>query len=174
MEAQWLFGVSLDQVFVYIHPQSIVHSMVEFQDGSILAQMGKPDMMIPIAYALSYPERLPLNQTSLDLTSLSGLTFFPPDLEKFPCLKLALEAGRQGGSMPVVLNAANETAVYSFLSGALPYQGIPAVIEETLGKHQRCFPGGLEEILGIDQWARRQAVNGIAGKYDSGVHRGKK
>ena len=167
MEAQWLFGVSLDQVTVIIHPQSIIHSMVEFQDGSILAQLGNPDMMIPIAYALSYPDRLPLNQASLDLIGLGGLTFFNPDLEKFPCLGLALEAGRQGGSMPVVLNAANETAVSSFLKGVLPYQGIPAVIEDTMGKHQRCTPGGLEEILAIDGWARRQAVSWIAGNYGS-------
>ena len=164
MEAQWLFGVSLDQVSVYIHRQSIIHSMVEYQDGSILAQMGSPDMMIPIAYALSYPKRLPLNQTSLDLISLTGLTFLQPDLERFPCLRLALEAGRQGGSMPVVLNAANEAAVYSFLTGVLPYQGIPAVIEDTMGKHQGCTPGGLEEILDLDQWARRQAGAWIAKK----------
>ncbi len=90
---------------------------------------------------------LPLNQTSLDLIGLNGLTFFQPDLERFPCLRMALEAGRQGGSMPVVLNAANESAVYSFLTGVLPYQGIPAVIEDTMGKHQRCAPAGLEEIL---------------------------
>jgi 1-deoxy-D-xylulose-5-phosphate reductoisomerase len=165
MEAQWLFGVSLDQVTVVIHPQSIIHSMVEFQDGSILAQIGKPDMMIPIAYALSYPDRLPLTQTSLDLIGLGGLTFFEPDLKKFPCLGLALEAGRQGGSMPVVLNAANETAVSSFLKGNLPYQGIPAVIEETMEKHQRSTPNGLEEILAIDRWARRYAGSWISGNY---------
>jgi 1-deoxy-D-xylulose-5-phosphate reductoisomerase len=169
MEAQWLFGVSLDQISVIIHPQSIIHSLVEFQDGSHLAQMGNPDMMIPIAYALSYPDRLPLNQTSLDLIGLNGLTFFPPDLERFPCLRMALEAGKQGGSMPVVLNAANESAVYSFLSGVLPYQGIPEIIEDTMEKHQRCAPGGLEEILQIDRWARRQAGAWITEKYGSGI-----
>lgn len=168
MEAQWLFGVDLDQVTVIIHPQSIVHSMVEFQDGSILAQLGNPDMMIPIAYALSYPDRLPLKQTSLDLVSLGGLTFFKPDLEKFPCLGLALEAGRQGGSMPVVLNAANEVAVYLFLKGILPYQGIPVVIEKTMVKHQRCTPNNLEEILAIDDWARKQARSWIIRTYGSG------
>ena len=162
MEAQWLFGVSLDQVVVYIHPQSIIHSMVEYQDGSILAQMGNPDMMIPIAYALSYPNRLPLNQTSLDLIGLSGLTFFQPDMERFPCLRLALESGRMGGSMPIVLNAANEVAVSSFLAGVLPYQGIPAVIEDTMGKHQHFYPIGLEEILAVDDWARKQAGARIA------------
>jgi 1-deoxy-D-xylulose-5-phosphate reductoisomerase len=157
MEAQWLFGLSLDQVDVCIHPQSIVHSMVEYQDGSILAQMGNPDMMIPIAYALSYPRRLPLNQGFLDLFQMSGLTFFRPDLDRFPCLRLALEAGRVGGSMPVVLNAANEAAVFSFLNGDLLYEGIPAVIEETMGKHRPVSPAGLEEILTIDAWARRLA-----------------
>ena len=106
-------------------------------------------------------ERATLNQASLDLIGLAGLTFFKPDLEKFLCLGLALEAGRQGGSMPVVLNAANETAVSSFLSGGLPYQGIPVVIEDTMEKHQRCCPGGLEEILVIDRWARRQAESWI-------------
>ncbi len=162
IEAQWLFGVSLDQVVVYIHPQSIVHSMVEYQDGSILAQMGNPDMMIPIAYALAYPNRLSLNQTSLDLIGLSGLTFFQPDLDRFPCLRLALEGGRMGGSMPAVLNAANEVAVSAFLAGGLPFQGIPAVIEDTMGKHQPFSPIGLEEILAVDAWARKQAGAWIA------------
>jgi 1-deoxy-D-xylulose-5-phosphate reductoisomerase len=157
MEAQWLFGLSLDQVDVCIHPQSIVHSMVEYQDGSILAQMGNPDMMIPIAYALSYPQRLPLNQGFLDLFQMPGLTFFKPDLDRFPCLRLALEAGRVGGSMPVVLNAANEAAVFSFLNGGLSYEGIPAVIEETMGNHRPVSPVDLEEILTIDAWARRLA-----------------
>lgn len=167
MEAQWLFGVSLDQVDVIIHPQSIIHSMVEYQDGSILAQMGNPDMMIPIAYALSYPQRLPLNQAPLDLINLSGLRFYPPDLKRFPCLRLALEAGRAGGSLPVVLNAANEVAVASFLKGALGYQGIPSVIEDTMERHDHLIPAGLEEILAVDNWARRQADSWIA-KYGSG------
>lgn len=162
IEAQWLFGVSLDQVMVYIHPQSIIHSLVEYQDGSMLAQMGCPDMMIPIAYALSYPKRLPLPQTSLDLIGLTGLTFYQPDLERFPCLQLALEAARTGGSMPVVLNAANEAAVSAFLSGGLPYQGIPSVIEETMKKHEYFIPAGLEEILAVDEWARKQAAVRIA------------
>jgi 1-deoxy-D-xylulose-5-phosphate reductoisomerase len=161
MEAQWLFGVSPDQVEVCIHPQSIIHSMVEYQDGSILAQLGNPDMMIPIAYALSYPKRLPLNRGYLDLFQVTGLTFFQPDLEKFPCLRLALEAGRVGGSMPAVLNAANEVAVSTFLKGGLPYQGIPAVIEGTMRDHQSLTPTGLDEILAIDAWARKQAHSRI-------------
>jgi 1-deoxy-D-xylulose-5-phosphate reductoisomerase len=164
MEAQWLFGVSPGQVDVCIHPQSIVHSMVEYQDGSILAQMGNPDMMMPIAYALSYPERLVLNHGFLDLFQMPGLTFFRPDLERFPCLRLALEAGRVGGSMPVVLNAANEAAVFSFLNGGLSFEGIPAVIEETMRNHRSVSPGGLEEILTIDAWARKLAGSWIEKK----------
>jgi 1-deoxy-D-xylulose-5-phosphate reductoisomerase len=168
MEAHWLFGVSFDRITVIIHPQSIVHSFVEFQDGSLLAQMGNPDMRIPIAYALSYPDRLPLDQPTLELTGLEGLTFFEPDLEKFPCLRIALQAGRQGGSMPVVLNAANEIAVDSFLKGILNFQEIPALIEETMAKHPRCVPQGLEEILAIDHWARTAAENWIAKNKDLG------
>lgn len=162
MEAQWLFGVSLDQVEVYIHPQSIIHSMVEYQDGSILAQMGNPDMMIPIAYALAYPKRLALNQEALDLIGLSGLTFYRPDLDRFPCLRLALEAGRTGGSMPVVLNAANEVAVSSFLTKRIPFQGIPRLIEDVMESHSPFAPASLEEILSLDVWAREKACSLLA------------
>jgi 1-deoxy-D-xylulose-5-phosphate reductoisomerase len=161
IEAGWLFQVSLDQVAVLIHPQSIVHSLVEFQDGSILAQMGLPDMMIPIAYALSYPKRLPLDGPALDLVQLSGLTFYQPDLNKFPCLKLALEAGKAGGSLPAVLNAANEIAVSAFLEGRLDFQDIPVVIQETLSGHIKIRPRNIEDILAVDHWARRQAKSWI-------------
>jgi 1-deoxy-D-xylulose-5-phosphate reductoisomerase len=161
MEAQWLFGVSLDQVAIAIHPQSIVHSLVEFQDGSVLAQMGNPDMLVPIAYALSYPERLSLKQERLNLFRMSELTFYQPDLKRFPCLRLALEAAKTGGSMPVVLNAANEVAVSAFLKGKLEYQGIPAVIERVMENHVPYSPAGLEEILGVDDWARREAASRI-------------
>ncbi|MEW6186202.1 MAG: 1-deoxy-D-xylulose-5-phosphate reductoisomerase [Thermodesulfobacteriota bacterium] len=157
MEAGWLFGVPLDQIDIYIHPQSIVHSMVEFQDGSVLAQLGNPDMMLPIAYALSYPERLPLVQPPLDLTALEGLTFSRPDLERFPCLKLALVAGKEGGTLPAVLNAANEAAVAAFLAGGLTFQGIAQVIEATMEKHHPFTPSALDEILEVDAWARAQA-----------------
>jgi 1-deoxy-D-xylulose-5-phosphate reductoisomerase len=157
MEARWLFGVPLDQIEIYIHPQSIVHSMVEFQDGSVLAQLGNPDMMLPIAYALSFPERLVLDQPSLDLTALRGLTFSKPDLDRFPCLKLALEAGKQGGSLPVVLNAANEAAVAAFLAGGLSFQEIAEVIESTMSKHRPFTPSGLDEIMAVDAWAREEA-----------------
>jgi 1-deoxy-D-xylulose-5-phosphate reductoisomerase len=164
IEAKWLFGVDLDQVHVYIHPQSVIHSMVEFQDGSILAQMGRADMTIPIAYALSYPERLPLAHTPLDLIGQNGLTFHRPDLERFPCLRLALRAGEMGGSMPVVLSAVDEVAVASFLEGMVPYRIIPLVIEEIMARHRPFIPANLVEILTTDQWARNQARSWIS-KY---------
>jgi 1-deoxy-D-xylulose-5-phosphate reductoisomerase len=163
MEARWLFDVDLDRIDIVIHPQSVVHSLVEFQDGSLLAQMGRPDMLIPIAYALSFPERLPLNPPSLDLTALKGLDFFKPDLTRFPCLKLALEAAKEGGSMPVVLNAANEEAVASFLAGLLPFTRMAEVIEETMNRHQTIRPRDLEEIQAVDAWARREARARITG-----------
>ena len=133
MEAQWLFGIPLEQVAITIHPQSIVHSLVEFRDGSILAQMGLPDMRVPIAYALAYPDRLPLNQPSLDLTQVAGLTFLAPDPDKFPCLGLALRAAGTGQSLPIVLNAANEVAVEAFLRGALQLFGDPGSYSTNYG-----------------------------------------
>jgi 1-deoxy-D-xylulose-5-phosphate reductoisomerase len=157
MEAHWLFNVALDRISITIHPQSIVHSLIEFQDGSLLAQMGPPDMAIPIAYALAFPKRLPLKHDTLDLTRLEGLTFHQPDLEKFPCLRLALEAGREGGSWPIVLNAANEVAVSAFLKGVLPFIKIPVVIQEILNRHKKEKPENLEAVMGIDLWARKKA-----------------
>ncbi|MBI5585316.1 MAG: 1-deoxy-D-xylulose-5-phosphate reductoisomerase [Deltaproteobacteria bacterium] len=154
IEARWLFGVSLEQITVVVHPQSIVHSLVEFQDGSLLAQLGPPDMRLPIAYALAYPDRLPLPHSALDLTGLSGLTFFEPDLEKFPCLALAWQAARAGGSLPIVLNAANEVAVAAFLRGELPFGGIPRIIRRIMEKHAIIHPRGLEEILAVDEKIR--------------------
>lgn len=154
MEARWLFDLPLERIAVVIHPQSIVHSLVEFQDGALLAQMGPPDMRLPIAYALSYPERLVLPQSGLDLTRLPGLTFLEPDLEKFPCLGLAWEAARAGGSLPIVLNAANEVAVAAFLQGRLPFGGIPRIIRRIMDKHAIMIPQGLEEILAVDEETR--------------------
>ncbi len=115
IEAHWLFGVPVDRISVHMHPESIVHSMVEYVDGSVIAQMGIPDMKIPIAYALAYPERLPVACPKLDLFRRQKLSFYPPDEEKFPCLRLAFEACRKGSTMPAVLNAANEIAVNAFL-----------------------------------------------------------
>jgi len=158
MEAQWLFGIPLEQVAITIHPQSIIHSLVEYRDGSILAQMGLPDMRVPIAYALAYPDRLPLNQTSLDLTQLDGLTFLDPDPDKFPCLGLALRAARTGNSLPIVLNAANEVAVAAFLQGELNYSGIPEVIRRMMDRHAIITPEGLEEILAVDLRTRGETA----------------
>jgi 1-deoxy-D-xylulose-5-phosphate reductoisomerase len=160
IEARWLFGVNADQVDVVVHPQSIVHSLVEFVDGSVIAQLGIPDMRIPIAYALNYPERLPNTLPPLDLTQIGTLTFEPPDLERFPCLRLGFEAVRTSGTLPAVLNAANETTVEAFLNEKIPFTDIPAVIEETLQRHdaRSLADGDIEVILDADRWARETAA----------------
>lgn len=157
IEAKHLFGVSLDMIDVLIHPQSIVHSMVSFKDGSVIAQMGIPDMKGAIAYALSYPKRLPLDQSIPDFTALGALTFQKPDMEKFPCLDLAFRAGNIGGTLPCVLNSANETAVHSFLNHGLSFHRIPNIVEETMGKHNLIKDPTLSDILEVDKWARRYA-----------------
>jgi 1-deoxy-D-xylulose-5-phosphate reductoisomerase len=157
IEAKWLFDMNIDDIDVLVHPKSIVHSMVEFIDGSVIAQLGIPDMRIPIAYALSYPERVALDNTSLDFMKATPLEFFQPDLDRFPCLKLAYDAGRAGGTMPVVLNGANEMAVEAFLKHRLAFTQIPVVIAEALSRH-RSFPSpALEEILAADHWSRQEA-----------------
>ncbi|MFO1463744.1 MAG: 1-deoxy-D-xylulose-5-phosphate reductoisomerase [bacterium] len=158
IEARWLFDVAPEQLAVCVHPQSIIHSMVEFQDGSVMAQLGLPDMRVPISYALSYPDRFPNDLPSLDLTRLAGLTFFEPDEAKFRCLSLAKQAMREGGTMPAVLNAANEIAVARFLEKQISFLQIPQVVEETLQGHSRQTPRSLEEIVAVDQWARRRAA----------------
>jgi 1-deoxy-D-xylulose-5-phosphate reductoisomerase len=157
IEAKWLFDVSSDQIQVVVHPQSIVHSMVAYCDGSIIAQLSKPDMIGAIAYALSYPERLKIDNSILKLASLGSLTFSAPDLDKFPCLSLAMEACRIGGTLPSVLNAANETAVDFFLENKIRFIQIPQIIERVMNQHQVIPSPGLEEILASDQWARNVA-----------------
>jgi 1-deoxy-D-xylulose-5-phosphate reductoisomerase len=157
IEAKWLFDVSPDQIQVVVHPQSIVHSMVAYCDGSIIAQLSKPDMIGAIAYALSYPERLKFDNSMLDLPGLGSLTFSSPDLEKFPCLSLAMEACRIGGTLPSVLNAANEKAVGFFLENKIRFIQIPQIIEKVMNQHQVIPSPGLEEILDSDQWARNAA-----------------
>ncbi len=157
IEAKWLFGVDIDQIQVCIHPQSIVHSMVEFIDGSVLAQLGIPDMKIPIAYALSFPERLDYPELSLDLFKAGPLEFFPPDTERFPALALACEAARQGGTMPAVLNAANEIAVEAFLAESLPFLNIAQLVEEVMAAHSSKGSPNIEDILDADAWARRES-----------------
>jgi 1-deoxy-D-xylulose-5-phosphate reductoisomerase len=157
IEAHWLFDVPVEQIAIHIHPESIVHSMVEYIDGSVIAQMGIPDMRIPIAYALAYPERLPVQSPPLDLFRLRNLNFYPPDEERFPCLRLANEACRRGSTLPAVLNAANEVAVEAFLAGRITFLAIPQVIETVMKAHQVAASLTLETILRADQWARREA-----------------
>lgn len=158
IEARWLFDVSFDSIEVLIHPQSIVHSMVEYKDGSVIAQIGVPDMRIPIQYALSYPERWANCFPKLNLLEVKELTFEKPRTEVFPSLNLAFEAGRQGGTMPAVMNAANEVAVSLFLDGRLRFTDIPAIVEKVMANHDCRNNPGISEILETDCWAREEAV----------------
>jgi 1-deoxy-D-xylulose-5-phosphate reductoisomerase len=157
IEAHWLFGLPAEQIDVVVHPQSIIHSMVEFVDGSVKAQLGIPDMKLPIQYALTYPERLPMGGERISFPSLQKMTFFEPDREKFPALQLAVDALGAGGTMPAVLNAANEIAVGAFLARQLPFVRIPDVIQRTMGRHQLVSRPGLDAILEADRWARETA-----------------
>ena len=157
IEACYLFEIPKEKIQVKIHPQSIVHSLVEFIDGSVIAQLGIPDMRIPIAYALSYPERLPLSLPPLDLVAVSPLTFEEPDLERFPCLRLAYEALERGGTAPAVLNAANEVAVEAFLAGRLRFDQIPQLIQGVLEEVEISDHPSLEEVLEADILARIRA-----------------
>lgn len=157
IEARWLFGMEADMINVVVHPQSIVHSLVEFRDGSVLAQLGVPDMRIPIAYALSYPARLPLALQSLQLTQCGRLDFLEPDHSCFPALKLAFAALRAGGVLPAVLNAANEIAVEAFLDGRLSFPAIVETVSRTLEAVQDGSENSLEDILAADAQARREA-----------------
>jgi 1-deoxy-D-xylulose-5-phosphate reductoisomerase len=159
IEAKWLFGLDIDRIDVLVHPQSVIHSMVEFIDGSVMAQLGIPDMRIPIAYALSFPSRMPNHGVSLDFLKATPLEFFQPDPDRFPCLKLATDAGRAGGTLPVVLNGANEAAVEAFLEGKIRFSQLPVVISEALSRHCWLSAPGLEEILEADRWSRREADN---------------
>ena len=154
IEAHWLFGVAIEAIDVHVHPQSIVHSMVEYIDGSIVAQLGIPDMRVPIAYALSYPERLPLDLPPLDLFSMGSLTFERPDRERFPCLALAFAAGREGGTMPAVLNAANEVAVELFLERRIGFADIPRLVSRAMELHRRVPVESLEHVLEVDRETR--------------------
>jgi len=169
IEATWLFGVTPDQVEVAVHPQSVVHSMVEFVDGSLLAQLGPTDMRIPIQYALTYPERWQGTLPSLDLLQMCRLEFLRPDREKFQCLNLAYRALRRGGTAPAVLNAANEVAVESFLGNGIGFDEISRIIEAVLEAHAPGEASSLGTILEADAWARRQAA-GLAARAHSGAH----
>ena len=154
IEARWLFDVPPEKIAVNIHPQSIVHSMVEYVDGCVIAQLGTPDMKAPIAYALSYPERIPTGVKPLDLTEFSGLTFFNPDTGRFPCLGLAYRALADGESMPAVMNAANEIAVEAFLQGRIGFTGIGAVIEQVMDSHCAHDLASIADVLEVDRWSR--------------------
>jgi len=156
IEARWLFDVSLDRIEVLIHPQSIVHSMVEFRDGAIMAQLGSPDMRLPIQLALTYPKRLMNGFSKLDLIKNNTLTFEAPDTEAFPCLKLAYEALRIGGTMPAVLNAANEEAVRLFLEEKIGFLEIPQIIESVMTSHTVEDTPDLDDIIKMDLWAREK------------------
>lgn len=155
IEAYHLFHVNEQRISVVIHPQSKIHSMVEFIDGTILAQMSITDMKSALLYALSYPERWDSNLPELDLLSIEPLEFFPPDTENFPCLRLAYQALESGGTCPTALNAANEVAVQCFLNGSIPFSSIPEAIEETLNRHHPTAVTDLETVLRVDQEARR-------------------
>jgi 1-deoxy-D-xylulose-5-phosphate reductoisomerase len=165
IEARWLFGVRPDQIDVVIHPQSTIHSMVEFVDGSILAQLGPTDMRMPIQYALTYPERVPSNQVALDWRKLRRLDFAKVSTRRFPCLRLAREAMKKGGALPCALNAADEVAVAAFLERRLPFLGIAEVIERVLARTPRVRFEKMDDVLAADAEARRTAkeeVNRLA------------
>ena len=158
IEACWLFDVSPDQVQIVIHPQSIVHSLVEYRDGSILAQMGTPDMRIPIAHTLAWPQRIESGAAILDLMSIAKLTFEPPDFNRFPCLKLAVDAARTGDTAPAILNAANEVAVDGFLNGLVGYTDIAYIVEQVLNSVELTEVTTLDVVKNADEQARRSAV----------------
>jgi 1-deoxy-D-xylulose-5-phosphate reductoisomerase len=157
IEARWLFDVAADQIDVVVHPQSVVHSLVELVDGSVIAQLGVTDMRLPIQYAFSYPERWPAPVPSLDLARAGRLEFLEPDRTTFPCLGLAYRALQSPGSVAVVLNAANEVAVARFLDGALSFAGIARVIEGTMDAHVPAEVGTLAQVRAVDEWARDYA-----------------
>ena len=157
IEAKWLFDVPLELIQVVIHPESVIHSMVVYRDGSVIAQLGLPDMRIPIAYALSHPERLPLGLPQPDFVDIGSLTFREPDLVRFPCLALAFEACRIGKTMPAVLSAANEVAVYAFLNSRIGLRRIWEVVQEVMSRHKTVSNPGLSDILAAAAWARSTA-----------------
>lgn len=157
IEAHYLFGIPVSNIKVVLHPQSIIHSMVEFIDGSILAQMSITDMRIPIAYALSYPKRLEGVLSYLDLTQIKQLTFEEPNVDKFPCLAYGYEVGKKGGSLPAVFNASNEVAVKRFLNKEIKFTDIPKIIRKVMDRHQIIDNPTLNEILEADAWARKEA-----------------
>jgi 1-deoxy-D-xylulose-5-phosphate reductoisomerase len=162
IEARWLFGFGADQISVIVHPQSVVHSMVEMTDGSVIAQMGVTDMKHPIQYALTYPKRQQNCMPPLDLASIGGITFEQPDLDRFPCLRLAYRALESGGTMSAVLNAANEIAVQAFLDGRIRLSEIAEINEAAMDEHEPVAASTLEAVLSADEWARERAIMKIS------------
>jgi 1-deoxy-D-xylulose-5-phosphate reductoisomerase len=160
IEARWLFDIEMPRVGVIVHPQSVVHSMVEFVDGSMIAQLSTPDMCLPIQYALTYPERVPSDRVQTNLARLGNLTFEEPDPDRFPALALARRAGEVGGTLPAVLNAANEVAVDAFVNRRLSFCQISEVVGRTMDRHQTVPKPTLEEIIKADGWARVEALKG--------------
>jgi 1-deoxy-D-xylulose-5-phosphate reductoisomerase len=165
IEARWLFDMPIDNVTVLVQPQSIIHSMVEFTDGSVKAQLSCPDMRLPIQYALSYPDRLVnVELPRLDWDKIRELTFEPPDMDKFPCLRLAIEAGREGGTCPAVLCSADEAAVGLFLAGRLKFTEIPRLVARTLEKHMKINHPLIEDITEADRWGRDTVLKLVGGE----------
>ncbi len=159
IEARWLFDIEIDRVSVVVHPQSVVHSLVEFVDGSMLAQLSSPDMCLPIQYALTYPDRAPSNRVQTNLAKLGTLSFAEPDPVRFPALTLARAAGEVGGTLPAVLNAANEVAVEAFVNGRINFPRISDTVGRTMERHKPIFHPTLEQILEADAWARKEAAS---------------
>lgn len=165
IEAHWLFNMPYDRIDVVVHPQSIVHSLVEFCDGSVVAQLGNPDMRLPIQYALSWPERYAYSFAHLELVKVHSLTFEKPDCETFPALKLAVACGREGGTLPCAFNAANEEAVYAFLAGKIKYLDIYEITNAVTAQHKNVLTPSLEDIEAADRAARVAAINLLAHSY---------
>ena len=157
LEVKWLFNMPLDRIEVLVHHQSIIHSLVEYDDGSVIAQLGVPDMALPIQYALTYPDRMPTHPEPLDLADIGSLTFGKPDADRFRALSLARQAAEAGGTMPAVLSGADESAVELFLAGAIPFTGIPALVEATMDRHESTSSPALDDVLAAESWAREQA-----------------
>ena len=158
IEAHYLFGLPSERIDILVHPQSVIHSLVEYVDGSVLAQLGSPDMRIPIAYALAWPDRMPTPAQRLNLVDIARLDFGEPDLERFPALRLAREALEAGGSAPAVLNAANEVAVATFLGGRIQFPDISRLVESALGRNERPGPQSIEDVFEIDREVRRDVT----------------
>ena len=159
IEAHWLFGMDYDNIDVVVHRESIIHSLVEFKDLSVLAQMGLPDMKLPIHYALCYPHRVPSDIKPLNLWELGKLTFAKPDMETFRCLPLAIKAGKDGGTMPTVLNGANEVAVELFLKGKIKFNDIFKIVENALSNHKNVLNPTLNDIIDTDRYVREEVYS---------------